>query len=260
MTLTCADFHQKSKVLVAGFDSGTFLLVSLPDASIIHSLAISDQPIATLTFNASGDWIAFGCPDLGQLLVWEWQSETYVLKQQGHASAMSCLAYSPDGAVIATGGQDAKVKLWNTASGFCFVTFSEHESSVTGLCFTPNGKVVLSTSLDGTVRAFDMARYRNFKTFTTPRPVQLSCVSVDAGGDLIVAGGQDVFEIYLWSLTTGRLLEILSGHEGPVSALAFSPSPTSSQLASVSWDKTLKVPGITLTSVIGVDILQKINT
>jgi periodic tryptophan protein 2 len=133
------------------------------------------------------------------------------------------------------------VKLWHTATGFCFITFTEHESGVTGLTFTPNGKVVLSASLDGTVRAFDMARYRNFKTLTTPRPVQLSCLSVDSAGDLIVAGGQDVFEIYLWSLTTGRLLEILAGHEGPVSALAFSPSPTSSQLASVSWDKTLRV-------------------
>ena len=28
--------------------------------------------------------IAPGCSRLGQLLVWEWQSESYVLKQQGH--------------------------------------------------------------------------------------------------------------------------------------------------------------------------------
>ena len=241
VSLTSTDFHQKTKILVSGFSNGTFLLLSLPDASLIHSLSISDQTIGSVRFNSSGDWIAFGCPDLGQLLVWEWQSETYVLKQQGHTSGMNCLAYSPDGSVVATGGEDAKVKLWNTNSGFCFVTFTEHESSVAGICFTPNGKVVLSASLDGTVRAFDMTRYRNFKTFTTPRPVQLSCVSVDASGDLIVAGGQDVFEIYLWSLTTGRLVDVLAGHEGPVSALSFSSNPTSSQLASVSWDKTLKI-------------------
>ena len=241
MSLTSTDFHQKTKILVAGFSNGTFLLLSLPDASLIHSLAISDQTIGSVRFNSSGDWVAFGCPELGQLLVWEWQSETYVLKQQGHTNGMTSLAYSPDGSLIATGGEDAKVKLWNTSSGFCFVTFTEHESSVTGVCFTPNGKVVLSSSLDGTVRAFDLARYRNFKTFTTPRPVQLSCVSVDSSGDLIVAGGQDVFEIYLWSLTTGRLVDVLAGHEGPVAAVSFSSNPTSSQLASVSWDKTLKV-------------------
>lgn len=239
--LTSADYHNKTKILVTGFSNGAFLLHSLPDVSLVHSLAISEQPIGAVVFNNTGDWIALGCPDLGQLLVWEWQSETYVLKQQGHSMSMTTLAYSPDGSLLATAGEDSKIKLWNTLSGFCFVTFSEHESGVTGLTFTPSGKVVLSSSLDGTVRAFDMNRYRNFKTFTSPRPVQFSCVAVDSSGDLVAAGGHDVFEVFLWSMTTGRLVEVLSGHEGPVGALGFSPSPTSSQLATVSWDKTLRV-------------------
>ena len=239
--LTSADYHQKTKILVTGFSSGAFLLFSLPDCSLVHSLAISDQRIHSVRFNEAGDWIVLGCPDLGQLLVWEWQSETYVMKQQGHASDMTCLCYSPDGSLLATGGQDSKIKLWTCSTGFCFVTFSEHQSAVTGLVFTNNGKVVISSSLDGTVRAFDMTRYRNFKTLTTPRPVQLSCVSVDSSGDLIAAGGKDVFEVYLWSLTTGRLVEVLGGHEGPLGGVAFSPSPTSTMLATVSWDKTLRI-------------------
>ena len=50
------------------------------------------------------------CPaGLGQLLVWEWQSESYVLKQQGHFNSMVSLAYSPDGQYIVTGGDDSKV-------------------------------------------------------------------------------------------------------------------------------------------------------
>jgi len=239
--LTCADFHQSTRIFVTGFSNGAFLLLSLPDCSLVHSLAISEQEISSVKFNISGDWVALGCPDMGQLLVWEWQSETYVMKQQGHGGSMSCLTYSPDGSFIATGGDDAKVKLWNTSSGFCFVTFSEHEAKVSGLAFTPNGKVVLSSSLDGTVRAFDMTRYRNFKTLTTPRPVQLGCVSVDSSGDLVAGGGIDVFEVYIWSLTTGRLTEVLSGHEGPVGGLAFSPALTSTQLATVSWDKSLRI-------------------
>lgn len=51
-----------------------------------------------------------------------------------------------------------QVKLWNTSSGFCFVTFNEHLGGVTGVTFTQNGQVVLSSSLDGTVRAFDLNR------------------------------------------------------------------------------------------------------
>ena len=57
----------------------------------------------------SGAWIAFGCSELGQLLVWEWQSETYVLKQQGHFNNMASVSFSPDATVMATGGQDGKV-------------------------------------------------------------------------------------------------------------------------------------------------------
>lgn len=33
----------------------------------------------------------------------------------------------------------------------------------------------------------------------------------------------------------------MSGHEGPVSSLAFNPNPASTELVSVSWDKTLKI-------------------
>lgn len=46
---------------------------------------------------------------MGQLLVWEWQSESYVFKQQGHFNNMASLAYSPDGQHIVTGGDDGKV-------------------------------------------------------------------------------------------------------------------------------------------------------
>jgi periodic tryptophan protein 2 len=39
---------------------------------------------------------------------------------------LNTLAYSNDGAFIATGGDDGKVKLWATKNNLSFVTFSEH--------------------------------------------------------------------------------------------------------------------------------------
>ena len=63
-----------------------------------------------MAVSPSGEWLAFGCSFMGQLLVWEWQSESYVLKQQGHYYDMNCLAYSPGGDVVATGGDDGKVR------------------------------------------------------------------------------------------------------------------------------------------------------
>ena len=49
----------------------------------------------------------------------------------------------------------------------------------------------------------------------------------------------DTFTIHVWSLKTGRLLDVLAGHQGPVTSLAFSPE--SSHLASGSWDKTVRL-------------------
>ncbi|XP_011298217.1 periodic tryptophan protein 2 homolog [Fopius arisanus] len=240
--LTAAAYHAKTRILVSGFSNGSFFLHEMPEVNLIHSLSISNQCISTIALNVTGDLIALGCAKLGQLLVWEWQSETYAMKQQGHSTCMNSLAYSPDGQYIITGGDDGKVKLWNTLSGFCTVTFSEHTSSISHVLFSHNRKFIVSASLDGTARAYDLARYRNFKTFTSPRPVQFSCLALDSSDEFLAAGGQDVFDIYLWSVKLGTLLEILTGHEGPVSSLSFNPSPASTALASVSWgDKTLKL-------------------
>ncbi|XP_067849509.1 PWP2 small subunit processome component [Heptranchias perlo] len=237
--LTAAAYHKKSHLLVTGFASGIFHLHELPEFNLIHSLSISDQRIESISINITGDWIAMGCAGLGQLLVWEWQSESYVLKQQGHFNNMVTLSYSPDAQYIVTGGEDGKVKVWNTTSGFCFVTFTEHTSSVTAVTFNSTGYVVVSASLDGTVRAFDLHRYRNFRTFTSPRPTQFFCLALDSSGEIVCAGSQDSFEVFVWSMQTGRLLDVLAGHEGPISSLSFSPSQA--LLASASWDKTVKL-------------------
>ncbi|XP_077149662.1 periodic tryptophan protein 2 homolog [Ranitomeya variabilis] len=238
-SLTAAAFHKKLNVLVSGFSSGAFHIHELPDLSLIHSLSISDQSISSIAINSTGDWISFGSSGLGQLLVWEWQSESYVLKQQGHFNNMVALCYSPDGQHLVTGGDDGKVKVWDTSSGFCFVTFTDHTSSVTAVSVTANGQAVLSASLDGTVRAYSLMRYRNFRTFTSPRPTQFSCLAVDGSGDVVCAGAQDSYEIYVWSMQTGRLLDVLAGHEGPISSVAF--NPWKSVLATASWDRTVRL-------------------
>lgn len=162
-----------------------------------------------------------------------------MLKQQGHEQNMTCLDYSYDGQFIATGGDDGKVKLWSTQSGFCFVTFKEHGGAVKQLAFSRKKQVVFSASLDGTVRAFDLIRYRNFRTFTSPSPEQFNTIAVDTSGEIVCAAALDSFQIYIWSVQTGKLLDILSGHEAPISSLAFSPA--TGQLVSGSWDKTVRI-------------------
>ncbi|XP_052183465.1 periodic tryptophan protein 2 [Diospyros lotus] len=237
--LTACDYHRGLDLVVVGFSNGVFGLYQMPDFVCIHLLSISREKITTAVFNDLGNWLTFGCAKLGQLLVWEWKSESYILKQQGHYFDVNCLAYSPDSQLLATGADDNKIKVWTVSSGFCFVTFSEHTNAVTALHFTSNSHCLLSASLDGTVRAWDLFRYRNFRTFTTPSSRQFVSLAADQSGEVICAGTLDSFEIFVWSMKTGRLLDVLSGHEGPVHGLMF--SPTTAILASSSWDKTVRL-------------------
>ena len=237
--VTCAAQMPKAGLLVVGLSNGVFRLCTMPEFSLVHSLSITQSRIDSIALNPSGEWIAFASSRLGQLLVWEWQSETYVLKQQGHYFDMRTTAYSPNGALMATGGDDCKVKVWNSRSGFCFCTFKDHTAPVTSVAFSKKGQVLLSASLDGTVRAYDLVRYRNFKVLAAPEPTQFSCVAIDASGEVVAAGSADSFGIFIWSLQTGRLLDILKGHEGPVSAVCF--HPLTGKLASSSWDGSVRL-------------------
>jgi WD40 repeat protein len=95
--------------------------------------SISDQQISSIALNCTGDWVALGCVGLGQLLVWEWQSETYVMKQQGHFNNMTCFAYSPDGQYIVTGGEDGKVSICQVIQqreDSVYINFCDHAKSV----------------------------------------------------------------------------------------------------------------------------------
>jgi periodic tryptophan protein 2 len=158
------------------------------------------------------------------------------------------------------------VKLWNASSGFCFITFGVHVAPITGVKFigNGNGRAVISSSLDGTIRAHDLLRYKNFRTMTSPTAVQFTSLAVESTGSVVCAGSLDPFNIYVWSLQTGSLLDVLAGHEGnvtimiinyrlldqihnilsfsligPIACLDFSSS--GSILASGSWDGTLKL-------------------
>ena len=76
---------------------------------LLSDYSLGDQCIDSVRFNSTGDWLSLACSSTGQLVVWEWQSETYIMKQQSHFNSMACVAYSPDSQYIVTGGDDHKV-------------------------------------------------------------------------------------------------------------------------------------------------------
>lgn len=237
--VTSCRLHAETNILVTAYSNGVFVLHEVPSFSLIHNLRVSEMQITSVAINNTGDWLALGCGkgSAAQLVVWEWQSETYVLKQQAHSQRVLTVQYSPDGSLIATGAEDGKVKIWNGLTAFCTVTFDEHTSAVTGVCWTQSGKAILSASLDGTVRAHDLKRYRNFRTLVCPEPTQLGSLAVDQAGDIVVAGAKELFNIFVWSMENGSLLDVLSGHQSNIADI----SMHGNALASVSWDRTLKL-------------------
>ncbi|KAK4946664.1 hypothetical protein LTR28_007770, partial [Elasticomyces elasticus] len=238
--LTCAAFHADTNLFVAGFSNGTFSLYELPDFNQIHNLSISQNDITHVTINRTGEWLAFGSASHGHLLVWDWPSESHILKQSAHADSLNALTYSPTGSRIITCADDGRIKLWDTTSGFSIATFTEHTSGVTACEFAKRGNVLFTASLDGSVRAWDLIRYRNFRTFTASSRLSFSCLAVDPAGEVVAAGSLDSFDIHIWSVQTGQLLDRLTGHEGPVSSLAFAPN--GGALVSGSWDHTTSEP------------------
>eukprot|EP00166_Cyanidium_caldarium_P001541 ctg_1779.g511 len=172
----CADYHRAKRLLAVGLSSGAFALFAIdfnpsPGAPLQRLCLMSAAPqlLRTVAINAGGDWIAAASATVATLVVWEWPGEKYVLKQQGHAREMSALAYAPDGAVVATGGDDGRIKLWSTVSGFCALTWDDvHTGAVTDLAFAAHTGLLCSASLDGTVRVIDLKRYRAFRRLQAP--------------------------------------------------------------------------------------------
>ena len=232
--------NEDKNILVLGLQNGSFSIYSMNNFENKYSLKISEAKISSLSINPSGKWIAFGSKYLNQLFVWEWKSETYIYKQQGHMNDINVIAFSPEGGQLASGADDGRIKIFDVSSSNCLITFVEHTAKVTGLQYALNkSNVLVSSSLDGTIRAYDLIKYKNFRIMTTPKQTQLICCSVDFSGEIVAAGSLDTYNIFVWSLKTGDLIDVLNGHTGPVSCLAF--SHINDILVSGSWDNTVKM-------------------
>ncbi|HEV3338893.1 MAG TPA: protein kinase, partial [Pirellulales bacterium] len=136
---------------------------------------------------------------------------------------------SPDGRLIATGGCDKMVRLWNAAAAEPAGEPLLATHPVVVLAFSPDSKTLLAGSLDGGVRMWDVATgQRRGESLRLRGDVYVVAFSPDA--QIAAAAGAVGYEdrepsgeVQLCQVETGQNLGGALAHPRPVRALAFSP-------------------------------------
>lgn len=170
-----------------------------------------------------GRWFATASFD-HTVKLWDARTGRAARTFTGHPGPVWCVAFSPDGQLLAGGG-DGGVRVWETATGRQLHTFNDHQYMVSSVAFHPSGRWLASGGYDGAIymRALPSGRARGrLHEFD----FQLHHLAFDPAGRWLAAGCHD-FRAALWQCgeeppAPAPPERTLRGHPGPVRAVRFS--------------------------------------
>ncbi|CAE6510283.1 unnamed protein product [Rhizoctonia solani] len=213
-----------------------------------HGITISQRPlpllatwsltqgrISSICYTSNGAQIATAAGKDIYVLD-SWTGATILGPMEGHAKSISSIAISPNGLYIASGSSDSTARMWDTRSGKAIVTLGPFGyRPVVLVAFSPDSTRVV-TAIGGEIRIWAVP---SGEPIISIKDIRLSVVRTalfSSDGSQIITGAWDIM---FWDVSTGKLVNLLRGHDSNVLSLAISPDRP--QITSASEDSTIRV-------------------
>lgn len=182
--------------------------------------------------------------DDGAVKIWD-ARQRRAAQTISHSFPLTALTFGPTGGSVIAGGIDNVIRVYDLRKdGEVNLELRGHDDTISGLALAPNGGDLLSNSLDCTLRQWDVRPFstlneRCVRTFmghehSVDKNLLRCCWSRD--GTHVAAGSSDRM-VYVWNVTTTKIVYRLPGHNACVNDVAFHPQEPI--LASASSDKTV---------------------
>ncbi len=100
---------------------------------------------------------------------------------------MRSVAFSPDGQLVAVGGDDRVVRFWDSENGEELTVLSGHTGLISALAFSPRGELLATASADRTVKLWDFKK-RELLTTLEGHQQEVSCLAFSPDGETLATG------------------------------------------------------------------------
>jgi WD40 repeat protein len=155
----------------------------------------------------------------------------------GYTDRVLCMAFSPDGTLLATTSADQAVRLWQTATGIHLRTLTGHTRWASDMAFSPDGTLIATAPYNQTVGLWQTATGTRVRTLTG-HTGDVKGVAFSPDGTLLATASADQ-TVGLWQTTTAEHIRTLIGHTSSIWRVAFSPDGI--LLATTSADQTVRL-------------------